>query len=225
MNLRYILTRTVAVILVIVCALYVLGFVKKRQRVNGIVSELKSLSSESAFFRQFSPEDAKVSLVRAVGLIAEAKKLGIEPDTAISRSLGVEEKYFNSDEDHEPTPREQLIRSTLRSNYENFRKLGYTSDFHTLKSLKEGELPAVRTGPLQGTKAEVGTIIDPALSPGLDIVVANLEIRPLRDPSLPLTDVEIAIAGKLAYELEEAGVIQESALKKIKAKLAGEEEE
>jgi len=224
MSPRYILTRTIAVILVIVVALYTFGFIKKKQRINSVISELKSLSSDSSFFRQFSAKDAEISLVRAVGLIAEAKKLGLDPEVTISRSLGVEEKYFNADDDEEPSPRQQLIRFTLRSNYENFRKLGYIPDFHTLESLKKGDLPPVRTGPLQGTKAEVGTIIHPSLSPGLETVVANLEIRPLRDTSLPASDVETAIAGKLANDLQESGVIEETALKRIKAKLAGEEE-
>ena len=223
MSPRYILTRTIAVILVIVVALYIFGFIKKKQRINSVISELKSLSSESSFFRQFSAEDAERTLVRAVGLIAEAKKLGLDPEVTISRGLGVKEKYFNTDDDHEPTSREQLIRFTLRSNYENFRKLGYIPDFHTLESLKKGDLPPVRTGALQGNRAEVGTIIDHALSPGLETIVANLEIRPLRNTNLPVTDVETAIAGKLANDLEEAGVIEETALKRIKAKLAGEE--
>jgi len=61
------------------------------------------------------------------------------------------------------------------------------------------------------------------LSPGLETIVANLEIRPLRNTNLPVTDVKTAIAGKLANDLQEAGVIEETALKRIKAKLAGEE--
>ena len=224
MNLRYILTRSAAVILVIVLALYGIGFVKKKQRLGSIVSELKSLSSESSFFRQFSAGDAERSLVRAVGLIAEANKLGLYPEAAIDKGLGIEKKYFNSDDEKEPTLRGQLIRTTLRANYENFRKLGYIPDFHTLESMKKGDLPPVRTGPLQGSKAEVGTIIAPALSPGLDTVMANLEIRPLREKGKPMSDVETAIARKLATDLKDAEVIGEDALRRIEAELAREPE-
>lgn len=224
MNLRYILTRAAAVILLIVVGLYSFGYVKKKQRRSAIVSELKSLSSESSFFRQFSRGDAEKSLVRAVGLIAEANKLGLDPEAAINQGLGIEEKYFNSDDDREPTLREQLISSTLRLNYENFRKLGYTPDFHTLQSLKKGELPSVRTGSFQGSKAEVGTIIDPALSPGLDTVIANLEIRPVREKGKPMTDVETAIAKKLAADLKDAGVIEDNALRRIQNKLSRDQE-
>ncbi|MDP4647418.1 MAG: hypothetical protein NWR51_12280 [Akkermansiaceae bacterium] len=222
MNLRYILTRAAAAILIIVVALYSIDYLKKKQRLGAIVSELKSLSSDSSFFRQFSAADAEKSLIRAIGLIAEANKLGLDPEAAIDQGLGIKKKYFNSDDDKEPTYREQLIRSTLRSNYENFRKLGYTPDFYTLESFEIGELPPVRNGPLQGSMAEVGTIIDSALSPGLDTVLANLEIRPIREKGKPLTDVEIAIAKKLAVDLEEAGVIEEIAFLRIQSNLSGE---
>ncbi len=219
MNLRYILSRTIMVILLVVLGLYGYGYVKKLQRQSSIVSELKSLSSESSFFRQFSYADAKKSLVRATGLIAEAKKLGLEPATTIDRSLGIEKKYFASDDDREPNSRDQLIRSTLRANYENFRKLGYTPDFHTLESFAAGDLPPIPSGSHKGGRAEVGTIISSALSPGLETVLANLEIRPVRDRSIPMTDVEAAIARKLADDLKSAGVIEAEALKRIESKL------
>ncbi len=223
MTPRYILTRSITALLVIVAALYAISFVKTKQRRDSIVAELKSLSSESSFFRQFSPEDARKALVRAVGLIAEAEKTGITPELAIDRGLGIEVKYFKSDDDREPTIAEVLIRSTLRANYENFKKLGYEGDFHTLESMGSGELPTVRTGRFAGKKAEVGTIIDPALSPGLDTVLANLEIRPKRDPSTPPTDVETAIARRLATDLFDAGVIEETAKNRILSRLSGKE--
>ncbi|QTN34097.1 hypothetical protein HZ994_17815 [Akkermansiaceae bacterium] len=215
-NLRYILTRAGGVILVIVVGLYALGYVKKRNKQAAIVAELKSLSSDSSFFRQFYAEDARKSLVKAVGLIAEANNLGLPPETSINRGLGIEEKYFAMDGDKEASPvKETLVRETLRANYENFRKLGYEADFHTLDMMKQGDLPPVRTGPQAGAKAEVGTIIDPALSPGLDKVMANLEIRPPKEKGLPLTDVETATAKQLATALRDAGIIEEAAEKRI----------
>jgi hypothetical protein len=211
-NLRYILTRAVMVILLIVAIIYGIGFLKKKQRKDAITDELKSLCSDSSFFRQFYAADAQRSLVKAVGLIAEANQLGMDPDGAIDVGLGVEKKYFVMEkEDQAPPLRHQIIRSCLRSNYENFRKLGYTQDFHTLQSLREGELPPVRNGPLAGSRAEVGTIIDAALSPGLDRVIANLEIRPVKEAATPMTDVEIAAAKRLASDLRTAGVIEETA--------------
>ena len=189
---------------------------KKKQRKDAIITELRSVCSDSSFFRQFHPEDARKTLVRGVGLIAEAKQLGIDPDKVIDGGLGIEEKYFAMDEDDKGVPiRESIIRSSLRSNYENFLKLGYTPDFHTLQGMKDGELPPVRTGPSAGSRAEIGTIIDPKLSPGLDRVVANLEIRPPKKPGTPMSDVEIATAKQLAKNLSDAGVIETVAAERI----------
>ena len=215
-NLRYILTRAGGVILVIVVALYAISFVKKKNRQAAIVTELKSLSSDSSFFRQFYAEDARKSLVKAVGLIAAATKAGLSAEVAIDRGLGIEEKYFALDEDKKEVPIKQvLIRSTLRSNYENFRKLGYEADYHTLEMMSKGELPPVRTGPQAGSKAEVGTIIEPELSPGLEKVMANLEIRPPKDKGSPMTDVELAAAKQLALDLAAAGIIEKEAKDRI----------
>ena len=210
MSPRYIITRAISVILLIVVALYAVSFAKKWQKQKEIVSDLKSIASESSFFRQFSAADAKKSLIHGVGLIAEAKELGMEPDEVIDKVLGTEKKYFPSDDDVRPTSKQNLISATLRSNYENFLKVGYVADFHTLESLRKGELPPVRNGPRAGSRAEVVPIIDPTLSPGLDAVIANLEIRPKRSGSFKPTDVENARAKRLARDLEEAEVIDKS---------------
>jgi len=220
-TLRYILTRAISLILIIVVALYAFGYVKNRGQQKEIVSELRSLSSESSFFGQFSEADAKRSLIQAVGLIAEANKLGLEPDKAIDRSLGIEEKYFAMDDDDvKPSVRQHIIKKTLRSNYENFRKLGYEADFHILESMRKGDLPPIRTGPRAGERAEVGTIIDPTLSPGLETVLANLEIRPADFERAKMTDIEIAAAKTLVIELGNANVIEDVAEKRILKELA-----
>ncbi len=215
-HIRYILTRAATAIVLIVAILYGVGMLKKKQRKDAIISDLRSVCSDSSFFSQFHAEDASKALVRGVGLIAEAKQLGIDPDEIISGGLGIEEKYFAMDEDDEGEPiRQTIIRKCLRANYENFLKLGYTPDYHTLQGMKTGELPPVRTGPSAGTRAEIGTIIDAGLSPGLDRVVANLEIRPPRKANMPMNDVEIAKAKQLAKDLSDAGVIEVAAATRI----------
>lgn len=215
-NLRYILTRAATAILLIVAVLYGIGMLKKKQRKDAIISDLKSVCSDSSYFSQFHAADARKALVRGVGLIAEAKQHGLDPDEAINGGLGIKAKYFTVDKAEEGAPiRESIIRSCLRANYENFLKLGYTPDFHTLQGMKDGELPPVRTGPSAGSRAEIGTIIDVALSPGLDRVIANLEIRPPRKPDTPMTDVEIARAKQLAKNLSDAGVIEIAAAERI----------
>lgn len=213
---RYILTRAAFIIALVVVVLYGISFFKRYQRQAGIVAELKLISSESSFFKQFNPEDARKSLVRAVALVAEAKELGQAPDTTIDRALGVEKKYFNTDGGRaEPPPRDKLIRQSLRSNYENFLKIGYKPDFHTLAAMKEGALPPIPSGTDAGKRAIIGSIIDPALSPGIDTVIANLEIRPPQLEDRARTDVETALAKQLARDLAYARVIEESVSERI----------
>lgn len=219
-HIRYILTRAATAIVLLVAILYGVGMLKKKQRKDAIISDLKSVCSDSSFFSQFHAEDASKALVRGVGLIAEAKQLGSDADEIIDGGLGIEKKYFATDQDSEGVPiRQSIIRSSLRANYENFLKLGYTPDYHTLQGMKSGELPPVRTGPSEGKRAEIGTIIDAKLSPGLDRVVANLEIRPPRNPNTPLSDVEIARAKQLAKDLSDAGVIETVAAERITVSL------
>ena len=216
-QIRYILTRAITVIFLIVAILYGVSIFKKKQRKDAIIADMKSVCSDSSFFRQFHAQDARKTLIRGVGLIAEAKQMGLDPDKVIDGGLGIEQKYFAMDENKdEVSIKESIIRDSLRSNYENFIKLGYTPDFRTLKSMKQGELPPpVITGSSAGSRAEIGTIIDPNLSPGIDRVVANLEIRPPKKPGMPMTDVEIASAKQLAKNLSQALVIEKVAADRI----------
>jgi len=218
---RYILTRAVFLVAALVALSYGWSYFKTYQRKTAITHELKSITSDSSFFQQFYAEDAKKTLIRAIGLIAEANRLGVLPETAIDRGLGVEPRLFASDSDlEEPPPRLKIIRSCLRANYENFLKLGYTGEFRTLVDMKEGVLPPIPSGPDQGKRAIIGTLIDPALSPGIEKVLANLEIRPPGSLGLAPTDIETAAAKRLARELAHAGVIEEKVREKIEAKLS-----
>ena len=220
---RYILTRAVFLIVLLIAVLYGISFIKRIQRQSAIVAELKSFTSDSSFFQQFYPADAQKSLVQAIGLIAEANEIGLPPDRAIDGGLGIERKYFTTDEDrNEPPVRNKIIRNSLRGNYENFKKLGYTADFHTLQGMRNGELPAIMSGPQAGHKPEIGTIIDPALSPGMERVVANLEIRPARPEKTLPSDLEIAASKQLARDLADARMIEESARDRILAKLTSD---
>ncbi len=158
---RYILTRAAFLLAALIVVLYSISFIKRKQRGSAIVAELKSISSNSAFFQQFYAADTRKSLVRAIALMAGANQLGLPPDKVIAGGLGIERKYFTTDEDKkEPPPRDKIIRASLRGKNENFRKLGYTADYHTLHGMKNGELPAIPSGPAAGQKPETGTIIE-----------------------------------------------------------------
>ena len=213
---RYIITRAAFLVILLVALLFSVRYVKKWQRKNAIAAELQSITSDSSFFKQFYAADARKSLVRAIGLIAEAQSLGVPPNTAIDRGLGIEEKFFENEmEDDVPPVRETIIRSSLRSNYENFLKLGFTADFHTLDAMKKGELPPIPVGPETGRKPEIGTLISPEISPGLDKVIANLEIRPPSQEEHKPTDIEIAAAKQLARDLADARIIEDPVRDKI----------
>ncbi len=213
---RYIITRALLLILVLIAGLYGMRFVKKWQRQDAIVAELKSITSDSSFFQQFYAADAQKSLVRAIGLIAEANELGMLPETTIARSQGLEKKYFASDSDaDEPPVKVQIITHSLRSNYQNFLKFGYTANFQTLGEMRDGKLPPIPGGPGAGKTPAVITLIDPAVSPGIDKVIANLEIRPPGSGDQPKSDIEIAAAKRLANDLEEAGIIEDTVKRRI----------
>lgn len=219
---RYILTRAFFLIATLVVVLYGISFFKKKQRESAIVAELKSIATDSSFFQQFYPEEARKTLVRAVGLIAEAKSLGMDPDKVIDRSLGIEAKFFAADTDKdEPAPRIKIIGASLRSNYQNFLKLGYAGDFQTLSSMKEGMLPSIPAGPEQGKKPIIAALIGDSASPGIEKVIANLQIRPPQSEGQPPTDVETAAAKQLARDLADARVIEEPVRDRILAKLSG----
>ncbi|MEO7098555.1 MAG: hypothetical protein ABI162_04280, partial [Luteolibacter sp.] len=87
------------------------------------------------------------------------------------------------------------------------------------ESMKAGELPPIPSGPEAGNHPEIGTLIDPSLSPGMERVIANLEIRPARTTT-KASDVEIAAAKELARDLSDAKIIEESARDRILQKLS-----
>jgi hypothetical protein len=221
LNPRYILTRAIFLIAALVAVLYGVSYVKKFQRRAAIVTELTSIASDGSFFQQFYAEEAGKSLVRAVGLIAEANTLGVPPDKAINQALGIKTKYFTTDEDRdEPPPRQTIVRNRLSANYQNFLKLGYKPDFHTLGAMREGRLPPIPDGPESGKSPVVATLIDAEISPGIEKVVANLEIRPPSSEGKPLSDIETAAAKQLARDLADAKVIEEPVRDRILAKLS-----
>ncbi len=215
-NPRYILSRTIFLIIALVAVLYGMRYFKKWQRQNEIIAALKSLSSDSSYYHQFYAEDARKALVRAVGLIAEANSLGIPPETAIARATSTEKKTFVTDADVEEAPlKTQIVINSLRLNYENFVKLGYQADYKLLGQLESGELPAIPSGPGAGQQPVIATFIDATASPGIEKVMANLEIRPPRPEGQAPTDIEIATAKRLAGQLADADIIEKAVRDKI----------
>ena len=213
---QYILTRAAYVLVLLVVVLIGYKSLRKHQRETAIFAELEAITNDSSFFQQFYAAEARKSLVRAIGLIAEASSLGIAPDAAISRGLGIKQQFFTDDARHEEPPvRERIIRSCLRNNYVNFLKLGFKPDFHTLDSMHKGELPPIPSGPQNGRTPVISYLISPDISPGMDKVIANLEIRPPAADEEKPSDIQIAEAKQLARDLMEARIIEDKVCEKI----------
>ncbi len=218
---RYILTRAAFLIALLVAVLFGYSFFKKFQRRSAITDELQSITSDSSFFQQFYAADARKSLIRAIGLIAEANGLGVPPEKAIDRGMGLKDKWFENElEKRDPPTREKIIRTCLRSNYENFLKMGYIGDFHTLDAMKSGELPPIPSGPNVGRLPEIANLISSEISPGMEKVIANLEIRPPQSEPTKPTDIQIAAAKQLARDLSDARIIEEPVRDRIIKALA-----
>jgi len=75
--------------------------------------------------------------------------------------------------------------------------------------LDKGTVPDVIPQP------KVSNIIDPALSPGMEKIVPNLELRLPSKVEAPPSDLEIAAAKSLASDLYSARVIEHDAEARI----------
>lgn len=219
-----IISRAITIIVLFIAVIYGLSFYKKVQRKSAIIKELRELSSDNSFFRQFYAEDAAKTLVRSVGLILEAKSMGMAPDVVVDKGLNREKSILDG-EAKEFLPASDLIRATLLNNYDNAVKLGYTADYRTLADMKTGALPTIPAGPNRGSTAEITPIIDPQISPGLEKVVANLAIRPPGYSKQPKSDVDLAAAKRLAGDLQNAGIIEQSVAERILKTLSPPKEE
>lgn len=208
-SIRNIVVRAVYLIAALVILLFGFSFYKKTQRRTAVVSDLRALTSDSSYFHQFYPEDARKALVRAMGLLADGERLGLTPEDTIERALDLQKGVFDErDPKQDADPKTLLVLDSLQDNYANTMKLGYSADHQTVTTLKTGELPTIPSGPQAGRRPVIAPIIDPALSPGLDKVVANLSIRPPGQDGSKRSDVEIAAAKQLAGRFASAGVIE-----------------
>ena len=213
---QYILTRAAYLLVLLVVVLIGYKSLRKHQRETAIIAELEAITNDSSFFQQFYAADARKSLIKAIGLIAEANSLGVAPDAAISRGMGIKQQLFTDGARHDESPvRERIIRSCLRNNYVNFLKLGFKPDFYTLDAMRKGELTPIPSGPQSGRTPVICYLISPAISPGMDKVIANLEIRPPAADEEKPSDVQLASAKQLARDLTEARIIEDKVCEKI----------
>ena len=183
------------------------------------LEELRSLTSQSSFFRQFYPADADRALLTAMAVMRESEMGGTAPADLLDKCFHVSKEYLSTGDNRLPAD-EQLIRRTLTDNYENCRKLGLFAKRESVQRLRKGELPAITNGPSSGDTPFVARVIDPAIAPALDKAVANLEIRPPGSVHAK-DDVERAAAHQLTRDLSDSGIIDAAATARIHAALDG----
>jgi hypothetical protein len=217
-----ILRYALILIIVIVVGLFVMSFLRKRQEHKDLVGEMRSIASDSGYYGQFYANDAQKTLLRAMHLLHVAEQKGRDPSRFLNEVFQVGDDSWldrTGDYANSLTRSQALADSTLRANYENCRKLGLLDNTKSLETLAKGELPIITMGPATGKRAAVYPIIDPQLSPGIEKVLANLQISPPRETAQPRGDVEIAAARQLARDLQSAGIIDPAAQQRIDSHL------
>lgn len=220
-NIRIILVRSAYLVGGLIVFLYVFGLYKKWNRQSDVIAALRQVTGDSSYFHQFSEDEARKTLIRALGLVAEAATLGIEPDKAIDKALGLGGEWFKNELAEDDTPQNlRIIRSSLRANYDNLLKLGFKPDYATFSALKNGDLPGIPSGSFAGRKPEIRTLIPAEISPGIEKVIANLQIVPPDSSSTKLSDIQIAAAKQLAKDLYYAQLIEEKTSIRIEKALS-----
>lgn len=106
-----------------------------------------------------------------------------------------------------------LTASALIRNHEIAGKFGCLTP-KGLGEMRRGRSPTVALGPYRGQKLSVDHIIPKSLDPGLDRVIANLELLPLR-----LNQRKSDLVGErqlsLARKLFAAGLLSREALSRV----------
>lgn len=184
---------------------------KKFARKEKLVEEMRTVISDATFYRNLDPRSAHATFLKAIAMVDEANTLGLAPaayfdlvfkhDDDLDTQLGRE---------YEDLPaRERLARETLLRGYQHALQFSLLDEPEKRALLARGELPEGDPEPM------IANIIDPAVSPGMEKIVPNLELRPAKATGTAPTDLEVAAAKELASELSAANVIEYEAEKRI----------
>jgi hypothetical protein len=184
---------------------------KRHARKTELLSEIRTLVSEASFYRSLGADQARATLLRGAALLDEAKSLGLEPsaclDLVFQREPGPEASF---DEFADFPIREKMARETLLRTYQHATQLNLFDAPDARAALAAGSLPEI------SPKPTIVTLIDPAISPGLEKVVPNLELRPAGAAAETATDIGIAAALNLAADLCSARIIDHEAEQRIR---------
>jgi hypothetical protein len=184
---------------------------KRETRKDEIVADMRGLVSEASFYRAISEKDARTTFLRGIALLYDAKQLGMEPAAVFNRVFEREDKdkSASGDEFEDYPSREKLARESLTRAYQHAEQLGLLAGPEEVAALRQGELPStpVRTA--------IICVIDPAISPGLEKVVPNFELRPFDNKNAAPNDTDIAAARNLATALVSSQIIDRETEEKI----------
>ena len=185
---------------------------KKHARKEALVSEMRTAISDASFYRSLEAKDAHATFLKTIAMMDEAKALGLEPSAYLDLVFrhDPDAKGASLSSDYEDYPaRERIARETLLRGYQHAQQFSLLRKPENRELLTGGELP--EGDPV----AVVANIIDPAVSPGMEKIVPNLELRPKKALGTAPTDLEVAAAKTLAEDLRAANVIEYEAEKRI----------
>jgi hypothetical protein len=212
MDPRVVTTLKLAIFAVFALVVFSVGskHYNKFKRKEALVDEMRTLVSEASFYRSLSDTDARGVLLKGIAKVEEAKSLGIGPsayfDRVFKRDTG---RDSPADEFEDHPAREKLARETLLRAHQRAVQLKLVETPEARLDLADGKMPEVTPKPV------ISCTIDPAISPGLEKVVPNLELVPGDAKEAPPTDLEIAAARNLATDLLSAQIIDREAEKRI----------
>ena len=183
---------------------------KRHHRKEALATEMRTLVSDPSFYRCPTVENAHAVLLRGIGAIDRAKALGLEPSAFFDKVFRRDTKQKPINDEFEEYPaREKLARDTMLRAYQHAEQMGLLAREEYREVLARGAMPDVVPTP------KIACIIDPALSPGMEKIVPNLELRLPSAAAPGPTDLEIAAAKSLAADLYSARVIEHDAESRI----------
>ena len=139
--LRYAFLTLVLLVLLI----FGMKWMGKQRTEKEIVAELRTLTSPSSSFEQFSAEDTRKTLFRTLHQLHRAEsELGTPPDEILDIAFKVskDDGFLGGTDpgrDNNRDPGQRLVRNSLIANYEKGSRLGIFSDSVGLDALRKGE--------------------------------------------------------------------------------------
>lgn len=205
-----ILKWTVYGLLAFVTFIYISRYQKRESRKDAIVAEMRTLVSEASFYRALTEKDARTTFLRSIALMDDAKKLGVEPTALFDTVFGTKKEDPGAGVEFDNYPsREKLARESLMRAYLHAEQLGMLAGPQEVAALRKGDLPETPT------RTAIICVIDPSISPGIEKVVPNFELRPLDNKSAAPNDTDIAAARNLATDLSSSMIIDRETETKI----------